>query len=73
MEKAVPIVALWLLIEMVFGAIDRALSPYEPAFYTWGGVAVFSLLLALALLERRRNTSRVRPGLSAFAAVRSRR
>lgn len=25
MEKAVPIVALWLLAEMVFGAIDRAL------------------------------------------------
>ena len=58
MERYVPIVALWLLAEMIFGAIDRALAPYEPAFYTWCGVVVFSLLLALALLERRRNTGR---------------
>lgn len=62
MNRPVLLLTLWLLAEMIFGAIDRALAPYEAAFFTWGGVVVLSLLLGLALIERRRNTGPARRG-----------
>ena len=38
--RLTPFVMAW----MVYDAIDRALSPYEPAFYEWGGLAALAFI-----------------------------
>lgn len=66
MERDVSTLALLLLIEMVFGAIDRALAPYEAAFFAWGGWITIGVLVISALAQRfrrcRQDTGRGRSG-----------
>lgn len=69
MKFAVVFFTFVMLMEMIYRAIDDALSPYEPAFYQYGGLVVMAVLLALALRERRsRGTGSVQQGLSACSA-----
>jgi FtsH-binding integral membrane protein len=52
MNRAVWLLAIAMLIEMVFSAINKALAPYEAPFYRYGGVVVMVILLVCALVER---------------------
>lgn len=61
MNRAVYILAMAMLIEMLFSAINRALAPYEAAFFRYGGVVVMVILLVCALVERWRRHGQARP------------
>lgn len=55
MNRAAFYLACLMGVTMLWNAIDAVLSPYEPAFYRWGGPLVLTIVFAHALIHRRRH------------------
>ena len=82
MNRFVFPLAMLLLVELICSAINKALAPYEAAFWTWGGyvsLAFICFLWGLGLDERLhrmkhpRNEDRGRRGSAPSGGARSRR
>ena len=55
MGKFAFVLSIFMLLGMIFGAIDRALAPYEDAFYHYGlllSIAFIALLWGVGLDDR---------------------
>ena len=82
MNRFVFPLAMLLLVELICSAINKALAPYEAAFWTWGGyasLAFIGFLWGLGLderlhrMEHPRSTDRGRRGSAPSGGARSRR